>query len=226
LLFLLFAIGWRWRDRAVVLGLTMATGALVKVQPVILLGWAGATGRWRAVAVALVTFAVAAIVPTLVFGPSVWSDYFALLGRVNSSVTATNGFSIGAIAYQSGIAESMAQQIQLVSTVVVIVVVLIAIVTASAEVSYLTTVVASQILSPVVWDHYAVVLILPTAWLLERGHRWGVLLMLVTTLPLILFLPSKIYPILFAVGLVAPLLVEARERRRGAQVVVPSATPA
>jgi len=226
LLFLLFAIGWRWRDRAVVLGLTMATGALVKVQPVILLGWAGATGRWRAVAVALGTFAIAALVPTLVFGPGVWSDYFALLGRVNSSVTASNGFSIGAIAYQSGIAESTAQQIQLVSTVIVVIIVVTAIVTASAEVSYLTTVVASQILSPVVWDHYAVVLILPTAWLLERGHRWGVLLMLVTTLPLILFLPSKVYPILFAVGLVAPLLVEARERRRGAQVVVPSATPA
>jgi len=214
LLFLLFAIGWRWRDRPLVLGLTMATGALIKVQPVILLGWAALTGRWRAVAVALGTIAIAAAVSTLVFGPGVWSDFIALLGRVNSSVATPNGFSPGAIAYRAGVPESTAQLIQTVTIVVVAAIVLVAILKASAEVSYLTTVVASQVLSPVVWDHYAIVLILPTAWLLERGHRWGMAAMLITSLPVALFLPIAAYPFLFGFGLVAPLLVEAAERRR------------
>ncbi len=53
LLFLLFAVGWRCLDRAVPLGLSMAAGAMIKVQPLILLVWAGLTGRWRAVGVAV-----------------------------------------------------------------------------------------------------------------------------------------------------------------------------
>ena len=66
--------------------------------------------------------------------------------------------------------------IQLVCIVAVIVVVmLVAVAKASTEVSYLTAVVASQLLSPMLWDHYAVLLLLPVAWLLQRrplvGHR-------------------------------------------------------
>ena len=217
ILLLLFAIGWRWRDRPGVLGLSMATGALIKVQPVILLAWAGATGRWRAVAVSLGVFVVAALVATLAFGPGVWSDYIAMLGRVNSSVTTTNAFSVGAILYQAGVAEGTAQTVQTITTVGVIVVVVAAILRSSAEVSYITTAVASQVLSPLVWDHYAVVLILPVAWLLEHGRWWALGIMLVTSIPLVLFLPTAIYPVLFGIGLMAPMLVEAMDRRRAAR---------
>ena len=216
LLLLLFAIAWRWRDRAGVLGASMAIGTLIKVQPIILLAWAGATGRWRAVGVALGTLLVAALISTVAFGPSVWGDYVALLGRVNSSVTTPNGFSLGAILYQNGVAENAAKAVQLVITAAVALTILVAILRSSAEVSLLTTAVGSQILSPLVWDHYAIILILPTAWLLDRGHWWGAGLMLVTALPIVLFLPAAIYPLLFAVGLTGPLLIETRERRRQA----------
>ena len=217
ILLLLFAIGWRWRDKPLALGLSMATGALIKVQPVILLAWAGATGRWRAVAVALGSLVVAALVATVAFGPGVWSDYLALLGRVNSSVTTPNGFSVGAILYQAGVAEGTARTVQTVTTLAVVGVVIVAILRASAEVSYLTTVVASQVLSPLVWDHYAVVLILPVAWLLEQGRWWALGIMLITSIPVVLFLPMAIYPFLFGIGLVAPMLVEAMDRRRAAR---------
>ncbi|HEY3165455.1 MAG TPA: glycosyltransferase family 87 protein, partial [Candidatus Limnocylindrales bacterium] len=52
-LFLLFAIAWRSLDRPGRLGSAIGIGTLVKLQPALLLGWAGLTGRWRAVAVAL-----------------------------------------------------------------------------------------------------------------------------------------------------------------------------
>jgi hypothetical protein len=214
LLFLLFAIGWRWRDRPVVLAVTMAAGAMIKVQPVILLGWAALTGRWRAVAVALGVMAVAAVISTVFFGPAVWSDYFSLLGRVNGSVATPNGFSPGALAFHAGVSEGAAQLIQFATMVVVGGIVLVSILKASDEVSYLTTVVASQVVSPVVWDHYAVVLVLPVAWLLERGQWWAVGLMLVTSIPVILFLPMAIYPFLFLIGMVAPIVVDVAERRR------------
>ena len=207
LLFLLFAVGWRWRDRPIVLAVSMAAGALVKIQPIILLGWAALTGRWRAVAFALGVVAAAATISTLILGPGVWSDFVGLVGRV-SSVTTPKSVSLGAIAYQAGATESAAQVIQFITMAGVAAVVLVAIRKGSPEVSYLTTVVASQILSPIVWDHYAVVLILPTAWLLDRGQWWAVAVMLATSIPLIAVLPPVIYPVVFGVGLVAPLLVE------------------
>jgi alpha-1,2-mannosyltransferase len=213
LLFLLFAIGWRWRDRAVPLGLSIAAGAMVKVQPLILLVWAGLTGRWRAAATAVGAILVGALVSTLVFGPDVWSGYLALLGRVNSPVTTPHNFTIGAIAFQAGLSEAAAASLQVLVVVAVVAIVLIAIRTASAEVSYLTTVVASQILSPLLWDHYAVILLLPTAWLLERGRWWAVAIPLLTSLPLVGVVPSAVYPVVFAIGLVGPLLVEASDRR-------------
>ncbi|MFL5675181.1 MAG: glycosyltransferase family 87 protein [Chloroflexota bacterium] len=218
ILLLLFAAGWRWRDRPNVLGLTMATGALIKVQPVILLAWAGATGRWRAVAVAVVTLFAAVLIATVVFGPGVWADYLALLNRVNSSVTTPNGFSVGAILYQNGVAEATARTVQTATTIAVIAVVIVSIFRSSAEVSYLTTVVASQVLSPLVWDHYAVVLILPIAWLLDRGHWWALGIMIVTSIPIVLYMPMAIYPVLFGIMLLGPLLAEAWDRRRAMNV--------
>ncbi len=140
-----------------------------------------------------------------------------MLGRVNSSVTTPNGFSVGAILYQAGIGEGSARMVQTVVTLAVIVVVVVAILRSSAEVSYITTVVASQILSPLVWDHYAVVLIIPVAWLLEQGRWWALGIMVVTAIPVILFLPRATYPVLFAIGLLAPMLVEAMDRRRAAR---------
>ena len=37
--------------------------------------------------------------------------------------------------------------------------------------SYLVAVIASQLLSPILWDHYALLLLLPVAWLVDRGWR-------------------------------------------------------
>ena len=45
---------------------------------------------------------------------------------------------------------------------------------ATPEAGYLVTVVASQLVSPILWDHYAMLLLLPVAWLLERRQWWSV----------------------------------------------------
>ena len=49
LLFLLFAIGWRWLDRPLAVGAAGALGAIVKIQPGLILVWALLTRRLRAV---------------------------------------------------------------------------------------------------------------------------------------------------------------------------------
>jgi NhaP-type Na+/H+ and K+/H+ antiporter len=70
-------------------------------------------------------------------------------------------------------------------------------------------VVASQLLSPILWDHYALLLLLPVAWLLDRGHRWAVAIPLATSVVLVGWIPPVVYPAAFFVTLVA-LLVNGR----------------
>jgi hypothetical protein len=41
--------------------------------------------------------------------------------------------------------------------------------------------------------------------------------MIVTSIPVILFLPSATYPVLFAIGLLAPMMVDAMDRRHAAR---------
>jgi hypothetical protein len=40
----------------------------------------------------------------------------------------------------------------------------------------MATIVASQLLSPPLRDHYAVLLLLPIAWLMGRGWKWAALI--------------------------------------------------
>ena len=63
ILFLCFAVGWRWMDRPVRLGAATAIGTIVKLQPGILFVWAILTRRWAAVGVGLVVLAAAAALP-------------------------------------------------------------------------------------------------------------------------------------------------------------------
>jgi Glycosyltransferase family 87 len=212
LLFLLFAAGWRGLDRPGRLGAIIAMGTIIKVQPAILLGWAALTRRWRAIGAGVAVLAGAAVVATLVTGLQTWSDYVELLRRVSAPVTTPHNFTPGAIAFQLGAPEALAAGIQLAVTIAVIAVVAWTALRSPAEVGYLTAATASQLLSPLLWDHYAMLLLLPVAWLLQRRRWWAALIPLATATPIVLLgiVPAAIYPILFGIGLVAPPLVAAR----------------
>jgi hypothetical protein len=81
---------------------------------------------------------------------------------------------------------------------------------ATADASYLVAVVASQLISPLLWDHYAMLLLLPVAWLLERGQGWALAVPLATSILVIGIAPPAVYPIAFAVCLVAPIVLGRR----------------
>ena len=81
--------------------------------------------------------------------------------------------------------------------------------------SFLAVVIASQFLSPVLWDHYALVLLLPVAWLLDRGWWWAALIPLLTSTPLLVLgigLPVA-YPVAFWTSLIAVTWEGVRARR-------------
>jgi hypothetical protein len=162
-----------------------------------------------------VVLAVLSVVATIVAGPAAWSDFFTLLRQVSNPIETERNLTPGAVLYQLGMAPDLAAWVQLASTVAVVALFLVAATRSTAEASYLVAVVASQLLSPILWDHYAMLLLLPVAYLLSAGVRWAVLIPLVTAVPLIGVTPPIAYPIAFYVTLVATLVVGLRRAGPG-----------
>jgi alpha-1,2-mannosyltransferase len=212
-LLLLFAIGWRWLDRPAPFGIAAGLGTVIKVQPALLIGWAVVTGRRRAAVIAIIVVAALAAVATIAAGPQAWLDEATLLGRASQPVLNEHGFGFGRLAYEAGASESVATVIHWANVAVVVGVTAFAVWRCSAVASYLAVVIASQFLSPVLWDHYALVLLLPTAWLLARDQWWAVAIPLASSTLLLGVTPPLAYPILYWVALLAVTWQGVRARR-------------
>jgi hypothetical protein len=209
LLFLFYAIAWRWADRPAAAGVSAALGTAAKLQPLLLFGWALATRRFRAVALGLGVLVAGALLASLVAGFGAWPDWIGLISRVGSNaLTAPQVLSIGAIAYRAGVPLAVASALQWASAAAAGAVALFAWLRYPASVAIVVTAVASILVSPIVWAHYAVILLLPVALLLDRRHWWAVALPIVTWLPW-----DALYPVVFAIGLLAPLAVGEQMRR-------------
>lgn len=203
LLFLVYAIAWRWADRPSGAGVSAALGTAAKLQPMLLFGWALATRRFRAVAIGLGVLLASAVAAAAVAGPGAWSDWITLISRVGSNaLTAPQVLSIGAIAYRAGVPLPLATVVQWGSAAAVGAVAVFAWLRYPPSVAIVVTAVASVMVSPIVWAHYAVILLLPVALLLERRQWWAAALPIVTWLPV-----DAVYPVVFAIGLLAPLAV-------------------
>lgn len=210
LLFLAFVAGWRWLGDPVRLGLSAAVGAAIKIQPGLVLAWALLAGRLRTVAVGAVVLAALAALATLVAGVGSWSDFLTLVVRVSDPITTEHNFTPGAVAYQLGVARHLAALLQAASTALALLVVIVAALRASPVAGYQAAIVASQLISPVLWDHYAVLLLVPVAWLVSIGWRWAALVPLLTPVALVTIVPAVVYPVAFWVTLVAVVLAGLR----------------
>lgn len=212
ILLLTFAIGWRWMDRPWRLGASVAVGTAIKIQPALLFGWALLTGRRRAVVLGLAILGVLALLATIVAGPSSWVDQATLLARVSKPIDTPHNFTPGRVAFEAGLGQTVAWGVQIANWVLVAIVVLWATLRCTPVASYLAVVVASQLISPILWDHYALMLLLPVAWLLSRGRRWSVLIPLATSVPLVNLIPPVTYALAYWVTLLA-VVREGRARR-------------
>jgi alpha-1,2-mannosyltransferase len=216
-LLLLMAIGWRWLDSPIRLGASGALGAAIKLQPGLILVWALLTRRFRAVAIGAVVLLALAILATLMAGTGAWSDFLTLVRTVSDPITTPQNLTPGAVVYQLGVPTGFATLVQVASMVLVLVLVLAAIRWATDEASYLATVIATQLVSPILWNHYATLLLLPVAYLLAAGRWWALAIPLVTAWPLVGVTPPVAYPLVFLMTLVAVVVVGARARHGQAE---------
>ena len=197
ILLLTFVVGWRGLADPIRLGASAAFGAAIKLQPGLVLAWALLAGRLRAVFVGAVVLAALALLATAMAGLSAWSDFLTLLVRVSDPITTEHNFTPGAVAYQLGVPRGAASIVQLASTAGAVLVVVVLALRGSAVAGYQGAVVASQLVSPVLWDHYAMLLLVPVAWLVAIGWRWAALVPLLTPVALVAILPPIVYPIAF-----------------------------
>lgn len=226
LLFLLAVVGWRGLGRpapngAGWLGASAALGAAIKLQPGLLLAWAVATRRWRAVVTGAAALLTMGLLATILAGTGAWFDYVTLIRQITDPVTTEHNVTPGWVTRGLGLSVEAAGWVQLAVIGVAVAILLLSIRVCPPAASYVIAVAVSQLISPVLWDHYAMLLLVPAGWLLAERRWWAALIPIATSLPLVWLTPLAAYPLVFAATIAAVLAVGVQVRRRDA---LPSST--
>ena len=212
LLLLLYVIGWRSIDRPRILGLVLGLGTTIKLQPAIVIGWAALTRRFRAAAVAVAVAGALGLVATVIVGPGAWADLATVLANTNRPEFTMNSVGIARVLYEAGASAAVANAGYVLGIVAAGLAVLAAIRWGSPTSSFIAAAIASQMISPVIWPHYAIALFLPVGWLLGRDRWWALLILAATTVPISDVEPAVVYPILFWLALLAVIREGVLER--------------
>lgn len=211
ILYVVFAFAWRSLDRPSQLGASVAVGAMVKLQPALLAVWLVSRRAWRALAAAAVV-GMAVAGGAAVLGLGDWIGMGRLLSSLSDAVTVPGNLAIGATLHGLGMSAGLAGTVQVVNTAVILVVVIVAGLTLGRTPGFLVSVVASQLISPIVWSHYALILVLPVAWLLDRRLWWAAAIPVADAWVLARFMPDWTYTVAFYFTLVAVFVVGWIER--------------
>lgn len=167
LLLLLIALAWRHRDARLVPPLALAVAIVAKLflWPVIV--WYAATRRWRGTFLTAIVAAVAFLVPFAPLGVHTLKDYPRLL-HVLDAVFGPTSLATNAFVVALGASQMVADALAVLLGVVLIAGTFVLGRTGreGAALSLATT--AALFLSPIVWVHYYVLLIVPLALLRPR----------------------------------------------------------
>jgi glycosyl transferase family 87 len=222
LLVLPLAIAWRWRDRARVVAVAAAAAVAMKLFLAPMAIWLAVTGRLRA-ALAGGLLAAAVIVGTWpLIGLSTLRSYPTLLSTL-TRVEARSGLSAYALLTRFGMPSAAAQATALV--VAAGLALLAYRVRRSDEgdaAAFAIALAACLVVSPIVWLHYYVLLIVPVAILSPR-LSWAWALPLATWTFAEPVQPAATWKIVLAQLAIAGVIVLAVRTARSA--AAPSASP-
>jgi hypothetical protein len=187
LLLLPMAAAWRWLDQP--LG-SMAQAIAISIRPMlgILIVWQLLRRQWRAVAWTIGAGLVL-VVATLPFvGLDGYIQYLTVLGNLTDVTGVAQNFDLGSTALTLGASEQVAGLVLLSGYALAIGAILLSL-RRDPEVGFMVALGASLLLSPLLWDHYLAALLLPAAFLAQRGRPWAL------ALPLLSWLPQPLLPL-------------------------------
>jgi len=195
-LLLLLAVAWRWRDRLWVVSGSLAVAIAFKLFLLPLVIWLAATRRWLAAGMTAGFAAAATLGAWAVIGFDGLADYPEYLRRL-TEIVEVRGFSLVALGVKAGLPESASQALPfLVGLSLLAVAVAVARREDGDRRAFSVAVVASIVLTPIVWQHYFVLLVVPLAlarprlswawalmwvfWIIptpgNNGHLWRIVL--------------------------------------------------
>ncbi|MFO7532978.1 MAG: glycosyltransferase 87 family protein [Candidatus Limnocylindrales bacterium] len=198
LLLLPLAAAWRWLDQPKG---SIAQAMAMSVRPMlgVLLIWQLFRRRWRAVAwtigagIAIVALTLPAV------GVNGYLDYITVLRNLGGVTGVEFNYDLSSSLLLLGVAESVGAFALLGGFVMAVAAIALSL-RRDSEVGFMVTITASLLLSPLLWDHYLAMLVLPAAFLASRGHPWAL------ALPMLSWLPGEALPFLVLVATWLPFL--------------------
>jgi Glycosyltransferase family 87 len=217
ILYLSFAAAWHWLDDPRGLGSAIALGTLVKLQPALLGMWLLVRREWRAIKFAVMT-GVVIVGAAAIVGLRDWLDLLTLLRNLSDALTQPSNVALGAVLYQLGAPAAVAGGVQTITTIAVLGAVIVLGLRLPREAGFLATIVATQLVSPIVWTHYALALLLPVAWLIDRRQWWALVIPISQAWVLIPFQANWWYTAAFYGAFLAVVAVGWRDLRSDSDV--------
>jgi hypothetical protein len=212
LLLLPMAVGWRWLGRP--LGsVALAIAASVRVSYGLYLIWFALRRAWLPLAW-MAAAGLVLIVASLPFvGLDGYRDYLTLLGNVGDTTGVLRNSDLASAALELGVPGELAGWALVPGFAVATAAVLFGL-RRDAEVGYMVTLGASYLLTPLLWDHYLAVLVLPASFVAARGRPWAL------ALPLLSWLPALLLPFVVVLATLLPFV--ARDRKPDATGASPA----
>lgn len=162
LLVLLLALIWHFRERPVLCGMLVAVAVTAKPMLWPLAIWLIATRRWRSAAAAVGVGGVANLAAFALLGMSEISRYLHLSSQL-TGVQLHRGYGVIAIALRAGVSPSAAWACLVFLTTVLVLACWLAGRRDDQARSFHLAVLIMLVASPVVWNHYLALLLVPVA---------------------------------------------------------------
>lgn len=193
-------VAWRWLDKPLS-GISIAAALTIRPAMGVVWLWWIARRQWTAVAWTVLGFAAVVLASLPFLGVDPWLQYVIVLRHVSDVVGVANNLDLGSTALGLGFPEPVAN-LFLVGGYALAITAIVFGLRRDREIGFAITLMATLLLSPLLWDHYLTNLIVPGALLAARGRRWGVLL------PLLGWLPLELLPIAAICGMFLPFLAQ------------------
>ncbi len=198
----LAVVVWRFLDRPIG-GLALAASMTIRPAMGAIWLWWLVRRQWRAALATVAGLAIALLASLPFVGLDSWLDYATVLRNLGGTLGVQRNLDFGSTALALGAPASLAN-LALIGGYIVAIGAIVVSLRRDREISFAVTLMATLLLTPLLWDHYLTNLIVPAALVASRGRRFAVLL------PLLGWLPLELLPFVTVAGMLLPFAVKDR----------------
>ncbi len=209
----ILAFVWRGLDRPSG-SVALALGMCLRPTLGLVLGWYALRRRWWPVLWTLAAGIMVLLLTLPIVGIDGYRDYVTVLRNMSDITGQANNLDLGSTILRSG-AGPLAASMALYGGYALAIGTMLFSLRYDRETSFMVTIGATLLLAPLLWDHYLAALLLPAAFLAQRGRWWGLLL------PLLAWLPQDVLPLLAIAGMLVPLVARGLPDEEGPRSLLP-----